>query len=167
MLHGQFCAELLKKCKAAGINTCVETALFVPYENIAAAIPYTDYFYADLKIPDTETHKKYTGVDNRLIIENLQRLTKAHNNVTVRIPLIPGVNDDEADMPAFADIINTSGNISGIELLAYNYLAKGKYTVLGQDYVSFGENAQTDEHKQRLANTLKASLTKPIEVYFR
>lgn len=167
LLYSDFCADLLEKCKNAGINTCIETALFVPYENIKKVLPFTDCFYADLKIPDTEIHKKYTGVDNRLIVQNLQRLTSEHNNVTVRIPLIPGINDKEEDMKAFAKIINTLGKITGIELLAYNYLARGKYTVLGQEYVSFGDSAQTDRHKQRLADTLKANLTNPTEVYFR
>ncbi len=167
LLYPEFCADILEKCKNAGINTCIESALFVPYENIEKVLPFADFFYCDLKLPSEEDHKKYTGVSSRIIIENLRRLTNEHNNVTVRIPLIPEINDKEEDMKAFARIINTFDKISGIELLAYNYLAKGKYTVLGQEYLPFGENAQTDKHKQRLAHTLKTNLNNPTEVYFR
>lgn len=167
LLQPAFCQKFLKLCKENEIDTLIETALFMPWENIEALVPYTDRFYCDLKLANSASHKKYTGVDNRIIIENLKKLSLIHKDITVRIPLIPNVNDSVEDMADFAKIINTLGEISGIELLAYNYLAKGKYTVLGQEYVSFGETAQTDEHKQRLANTLKANLIKPTKVYFR
>ena len=167
LLYPAFCADILQKCKADNINTCVETALFVPWENIAQVLPYTDYFYADLKLPDSGAHKKYTGVDNRLITENLKRLTENHENVTVRIPLIPDINDKDEDMAAFGQIINTLGKIAGVELLAYNYLAKGKYSVLGKEYVSFGQSAQSDAKKQHLADILKSTLTAPTNVYYK
>lgn len=167
LLNADFCAEVLRKCKEAGITTLIETALFVPYENIEKVIPYTDYFYCDLKLSDEKAHKKYTGVSNRLITENLKRLSREHENVTVRIPLIPNVNDSEEDMVSFAKIISSLYNIRGVELLAYNYLAKGKYTVLGKEYVSFGEEAQSDEKKKSLARALKANLNGITEVYYK
>ncbi len=83
----------------------------------------------------------------------------------MRIPLIPNVNDSLEDMKAFGKIINTLGDIKEVELLAYNYLAKGKYTSLGKEYVSFGETTQSKEKLSLLKEALEKEI-KPT-VYFK
>ena len=65
---------------------------------------HTDLFLYDLKLMDDDRHRKYTGVSNRLILSNLQRLSAGGAQVIVRIPLIPGVNDDEQNLTAYAAI---------------------------------------------------------------
>ena len=168
LLHDDFCLEILKTCQAEGIHTCIETALFVPEENLLRVLPYIDHVFADLKLPDEIRHKKYTGQSNRLILSNLYKLSSLHGNVVLRIPLIPGVNDSESDMTLFAEIINTLGpGIQGIELLKYNYLAESKYTIAGKEYTRFGDSAQSDEHMNTLRDTLIQSLQKEIPVFFR
>ncbi|MBQ2700092.1 MAG: glycyl-radical enzyme activating protein, partial [Clostridia bacterium] len=113
-------------------------------------------------------HKKYTGRSNQLILSNLKKLSALHDNITLRIPLIPGVNDSEDDMVLFAEIINTLGSgIRGVELLKYNYLAESKYTVAGKDYTRFGDNAQSDERVKALCEALQASLVEELPVFFQ
>lgn len=151
LLFPDFTLEILRKCKAGNIHTAVETALFVPWENIERVIPYVDLFFADLKIPVPEKHKKYTGHDNGLIIENLKRLSEIHDNIIIRIPLIPGVNDTECDMRKFSEIVKNFGKgIKDVELLKYNYLASSKYTQCGMEYHDFGEETQSDEYVEVL-----------------
>ena len=168
LLQADFCREVLESCQKEGIHTCIETALFVPEENMLKVIPWVDHVFADLKLPDEFRHKKYTGRSNRLILENLQKLSQLHANIILRIPLIPSVNDSENDMALFAGIINTLGaGIRGIELLRYNYLAESKYTVAGKPYTRFGDSAQSDGHMQSLSEALRASLTREIPVFFQ
>ncbi|MBR4940678.1 MAG: glycyl-radical enzyme activating protein, partial [Clostridia bacterium] len=125
LLWPDFCAELLRSCKSENISTLIETALFVPWENIEKILPFCDRFYTDLKIPSSPRHRRFTGQDNDMIIENLHRLSSAvPQRVSVRIPLIPSVNDSEADMADFAGILAPiAENLEGIELLRYNNLA--------------------------------------------
>ena len=156
LLQADFAAELLKRCKKENINTAIESAFFVPYEKVKKVLPYLDFVYADLKIPDSAKHKKYTGQGNELIIENIRRLSNEFDNIVIRIPLIPGVNDSVEDMEKFSEIIRSFGSgIKGVELLRYNYLAESKYASLGMRYESFGKEAQSEEQITKLYKKLK------------
>ena len=155
LLQADFVSELLKKCKERKINTLIESAFYVPYENVKKVIPYVDCFYADLKIPESDKHREYTGQGNEMIIENIRKLSFEFDNIIIRIPLIPGVNDTAEDMKKFKEIIATFGpGIKGVELLKYNYLASSKYESLGKEYHGFGTTAQTDQDVEFLYNQL-------------
>lgn len=165
LLHPEFLLDLSKKCKENGIHTTVESAFFVPWENVEKVLPFVDLFFADLKIPDPEKHKKYTGQENKLIIENIRKLSKLHDNIILRIPVIPGVNDSEKDIDGFAKIIKTFGKgIKEIELLKYNNLAESKYTFVGRKYTEFAKESQSDEEMERLCSSL--SKKSNLKCYF-
>src|SRR5471030_2284952 len=86
-----FIIALLKRLKEIGINTAIETSLFVASESIVEALPYLDMIFADLKIFDNEKHKASTGVSNELIKKNIKLILESDkkNCVTIRTPLIP------------------------------------------------------------------------------
>lgn len=165
LLHSEFCANLLKNCHEEGIHTTIESALYVPWEAVQAALPYLDHLFADMKLPDGERHKAWTGQDNTLILSNLSRIIELGNPVTVRIPLIPTVNDSLDDMDAFAALMADVG-VTDVELLRYNYLAEGKYDSVGETYTSFGKAAQSDEVMAVLAERLKQRNPK-LQVMYR
>ena len=168
LLQAEFSAKLLELCKNEGIHTAIETALFVPWENVRTVLPYTDFVFADLKLPDACRHREYTGQENGKIIENLRRLTREHENVTVRIPLICGVNDTPEDMAAFAAVLDTMGEgLREVELLKYNPLAEGKYQMLGAAYTSFGKEAQSDKTADALVSALQSAMQHKAKVFVR
>ena len=161
LLHSQAVKEIAKMCKDENIHTAIESAFFVPWENVQNVLPFIDLFFADLKIPDPEKHRKFTGQDNRLIIENITKLSKEHSNIILRIPVIPGVNDSDDDIHAFAEITKKFGNgIKSIELLRYNNLAESKYKSVGTEYTKFADSSQTEEEmkKQCLAFKEKCNI---------
>lgn len=161
LLQSEFAAALLKKCKEEGIHTAIETALFVPWENIERVLPFVDLIYADLKIADGEKHRTYTGQLNGQIISNLHRLSETVTvPVTVRIPLIPGVNDTEEEITALGRIIGTLGSaVKTVEVLKYNYLAESKYEGIGAHWESFGKENQSEEKLSDIRRMLQV-LTK-------
>ena len=73
MLQIDFLLEILKKCKENGIHTAVDTAGHVSFEDFKRVLPYTDLFLFDIKVFDSKKHKKYIGVGNELILENLKK----------------------------------------------------------------------------------------------
>ncbi len=165
LLHTEFLLEILKKCKEDGIHTAIESAFYVPWENVEKVISYIDFVFADLKIPDSFKHKEYTGKDNSLIIENIRKLSNLHDNITIRIPVIPGVNDGEDDFNGFSEILKTFGEgIKGVELLKYNNMAESKYQISGESYTKFSENPQTDEEMKILCE--KLSKKSGLNCYF-
>ncbi|MBE7050874.1 MAG: glycyl-radical enzyme activating protein [Ruminococcaceae bacterium] len=167
LLHSQFVKAIAKMCKDKDIHTTVESAFFVPWKNVEEVLPFTDLFFADLKIPDPEKHRKFTGQDNKLIIENITKLSNIHSNIILRIPVIPGVNDSDDDIDAFAQIIKTFGKgIKEIELLRYNHMAHSKYGFLGKKYTEFGTDSQSDEKMNELCLCLQNKLSKGLRVFY-
>ncbi len=165
LLYSDFVAEVTRMCKEHGIHTAIESAFFVPWEKVEEVLPFVDLFFADLKIPNSEKHRKFTGQDNRLIIENITKLSNKHSNIILRIPVIPGVNDSDDDIYAFAEIIKTFGKgIKEIELLKYNNLAESKYKIAGKEYTKFADSSQTDGEMKKICSILNEKCN--ISCYF-
>ena len=159
LIYSEFSAELLKKCKSSGINTVVETALNVPWGAVDMVKNCADAFFVDLKHHDGRIHKKLTGAGNSLIIENIEKLSQVHRNITIRIPLIPGVNDGDDNLVKTAAIINRLGDgIRTVELLKYNNLAAGKYESVGKTGSYPNAKPQTDSEMSRKNQLLRSCL---------
>lgn len=128
LMYGDFCAELLSKLKKAGINTAVDTCGFVPRETIDKVMPYTDTFLYDIKAIDGDVHRKCTGVDNKLILDNLRYIDSCGKPVEIRIPFVPGYNDGEIEK--IADFLKCMNNITRVRVLPYHNYAGSKYASL-------------------------------------
>ena len=145
MLQIDFLEELLNRCKFEGIHTAVDTAGHVPFQYFERIIPYTDLFLYDIKISDTEKHKKYIGVGNELILSNLDRLLSRGCRVIVRTPVIVGVNDLEEEIRAIKAIARGAEDH---ELLPYHAMGEHKYAALGKEAQRF--EAPTKEQMEIL-----------------
>ena len=84
MLQIDFLLDILKKCKENGIHTAVDTAGYISFESFEKILPYSDLFLYDIKCFDNEKHKKYVGVENELILENLKKLFHANAKIWIR-----------------------------------------------------------------------------------
>lgn len=135
MLQLDFLCEILKKCKAAGIHTAVDTAGNVPWKSFEKILPFTDLFLYDIKAFGAELHRKGTGVSNELILENLKNLS-GRADIIVRIPVIGGYNDNDEEIRQIADFLKQIKIIKA-ELLPYHAMGEHKYTALGRNTESF------------------------------
>ena len=133
MLQIDFLEEILKVCKENGIHTAVDTAGHVPYEYFERILPYTNLFLYDVKCYDSEKHKKYTGVRNELILENLKKLLATGKSVWVRIPIIPTVNDTVEEIQRIKAYISSCGKPEKIELLPYHAMGEHKYAAINRE----------------------------------
>ncbi len=133
LLYPEFLVEILDACRKQGIHCAIDTSGFVETETLLKVAQYTDLFLYDLKMVDPEKHKRYTGVANRLILENLQALAGEGADIQVRIPLIGGVNDDEGSIVAAAAFVaSLPGEKRLVSLLPFHDVAGGKDEKLGQ-----------------------------------
>ncbi len=137
MLQVDFLEEILRLCKENGIHTAVDTAGHVPYDYFERILPYTDLFLYDVKCLDSEKHKKFVGVSNARILENLEKLLAAGASVLVRIPVIPEVNDSAEEMKAVFAFLRKGNNAPRVELLPYHRMGEHKYTALGKEATLF------------------------------
>jgi pyruvate formate lyase activating enzyme len=130
----KFLATLLRECQQREIHTVVDTSGYAAWDVIDNIRGDVDLFLYDLKLMDDERHRKFTGVSNELILDNLQRLAKSGEKIEVRIPLIPSVNDDAENLKKTVAFIAGLSNIIGIELMGYHDIAAAKYEALGMVY---------------------------------
>jgi len=138
LFQHEFSIALLKKCKEAGISTVVDTSGYVKFEILNEVIKYTDLFLYDIKHMDSEKHKAETGVDNKIILENLS-LISGRTKIRISFPLIPGFNDDEKNIEETAKLAK-SLKINFIDINPFHNLGSDKYSYLGlanpfQNYV--------------------------------
>lgn len=136
MLQPDFLEDLLKQCRKQGIHTAVDTAGNIPFDRFEQILPYTDLFLYDVKLLDSEKHRKYTGASNRLILENLEKLLRLGAKLYIRIPVIPGVNKEE--IPTMEKYLSALCP-EKIELLPYHRLGEDKYLALGRKKPNFNE----------------------------
>lgn len=125
-----FEAALMLKPMHLSLETCgyADSSVFLK------AISVFDYIMFDAKLSDSEKHKYYTGVGNALIMQNLKLLCSSAVPFSVRIPLIPGVNDDEVHMGTIAGLVKDAPSLQRVELLPYHTAAGAKYSMLGKPY---------------------------------
>lgn len=136
LMQFEFARELLGMAKARGIHTAVETCGFVEPEKLRKIAEDTDIFLFDCKETDALLHKQFTGVDNRLILENLFMLDGMGKDIILRCPIIPGYNDREDHLEGIAQMANRLKNILRVEIEPYHDLGEHKYAAVGRNAVT-------------------------------
>lgn len=141
MMQGEFLLDTLMQLE--GIHCAVETSGYCPSRIFSAVVERLDYVIMDLKMMDAEKHRKYTGVDPAIIWENLKHLAAGSTPFVIRIPLIPGVNDDEHNYRMTAQLLAGMPMLERVELLPYNRAAGAKYEMVGRRFTpDFDTEAQ-------------------------
>ncbi len=123
----EFLASLLRACRAEGIHCVIDTSGFAENRVFLETASLADLVLFDLKAIDPETHLQLTGVYNKEILENISSLSAGETEIQIRIPLIPGLNDDELNICQTGEFIRKLPNISGVELLPFHPMAREKH----------------------------------------
>ena len=129
LLQAEFCAELFKLLKEQGIHCAIDTSGAVGWENFEKVLPWTDMFLYDVKHVDDRLHREHTGRSNRQIVENLKRLAECSIPIEIRIPVIPGFNDDPQSVEAIGRLLGGLQGLVAVRLLAY-HPASSKYQAI-------------------------------------
>lgn len=147
-----FVTVLLAAARGRGLHTAIETSGLCRWSVLAAVAPLVDEVLYDVKCIDERTHLLATGVSNRRILDNFRRLRRhfPHLPVTVRTPVIPGVNDSEAVVQAIAEFVEGAGGAERYELLSYHRFGEGKYVQLGQHYALRGVEVPPEDRMRAL-----------------
>jgi len=134
LLQPEFAAALLRAAKGRGIHTALDTCGHAPWEVLDRLRDAVDLFLYDLKLMDDERHRRFTGVPVAAILDNLRALSAAGHAIVLRVPVIPGVNDDDANLDALADCASGLPHLAGVDLLPYHHIGMEKYARLDRSY---------------------------------
>lgn len=158
-----FARQFLAGCRALGIHTALETngcASWQVYQDLREVV---DLFLYDIKHMDPASHRRLTGASNQLALSNLGRLAEMGARVIVRVPCIPGLNDDPANIGATANFVRAAG-LESLHLLPYNISAGAKYSWLGKEYSLKDGQTQSSEKMEELAAICRShGLTAQVE----
>jgi pyruvate formate lyase activating enzyme len=133
LLQIDFTDVILSECKKRNMHTAIDTCGYAPRKAIEKIKDKVDLFLYDLKIMKDAKHRRYTGKPNRQILENFKTLAENGNDLLVRFPVIPGINDDKDNVKKTVDFILSHG-IKRICLLPYHRAGIEKYRSLGRGY---------------------------------
>lgn len=151
-----FVEELCRRLHEEGIPVFIDTSGYAPYESFQRILPYVDVFLYDIKAMDPEVHRKYMGVDNRLILENLEKLSRDGAGLFIRIPVIGKVNADDRFMEDVIRFLQEK-KISPreVSLLPYHDFGKSKYQNLGRPYMEDEMSVPPKEQMEHFKNMFK------------
>jgi pyruvate formate lyase activating enzyme len=129
----EFLLEALEGCRRKRLHTAVDTCGMADRDMLMQAVGLVDLFLFDIKLMDDERHRQFTGVSNGRILDNLRALVEARARVWIRMPLVPGVNDDPADLRQVGQFLARLG-LSRVDVLPYHRAGTAKYPALGREY---------------------------------
>ena len=154
----EFASEILRRYKIEehGQHTAIETCGHVPWPHLNRVLKHTDLVLFDVKVMDPEAHRRSTGFDNRLILDNLVRIAQMGKQLIVRVPLIPGHNDSRENIHLTARFVCELPGVEELHLLPYHRLGEPKYPRLGREYAMQGTAALPPEQVNALRRVVEA-----------
>ncbi len=151
-----FLLALLKRIKENHIHVTIDTSGYTKFSYIEKTLDYVDQFLYDLKITDLVLHKKYTGVSNEVILENLEKLSKlAKEKIIIRLPIIPTINDDMNNLLSVCELLNKL-ELRNIDLLPYHNMMIDKYRRLNMEFKLKHIQKPSEKYIESIANFFRS-----------
>lgn len=152
LLHTDYLCALLDELGKRNLHRTVDTTLFASPDDIRRVAERCELFLVDLKMMDSELHKRYTGVSNERILDGIRLVSQMGHPYWIRIPLIAGVNADEVSLQASADFLSSLPSPPEVvNLLIYHDVGIGKHARLGTTYnaEAIDMRPPTEEEQER------------------
>ena len=146
-MQHDFMRQVAQWCKEQRIHTAVETSAYVSTDVFLDVMQFIDFAFIDLKCMDPEVHRRTTGVDNQLIMDNIRALVESgwQGRLILRMPVIAGVNDSDENIAAMADFMDSLG-LFEVNILPFHRLGDSKYNQMGRAY-EYSEEKPTPPEK--------------------
>ncbi len=155
LMQPEFLCELLSRCKSHDMRTTVDTSCYAERDVLERVREKTDLFLCDIKHMDSETHRRFTGAPNELILDNIRWLASAGANMILRIPLVPGFNDAETNIDACGRFAASLGCIGRVDVLPYNSGGIEKAARLPEHRELMKSEPPTDDKLNAVRNVLQ------------
>lgn len=135
LMHADYLCLLLDELGKRGFHRVVDTTLLASAETVKRVAERCELLLVDLKMMDSERHKRYTAVGNELILDNIRMISELEHDFWIRIPLIDGVNADDDNLTASAEFLaSLPMRPQMVNLLVYHDVGKGKHARIGTTY---------------------------------
>jgi pyruvate formate lyase activating enzyme len=134
LFQPEFLEEVLGNCRAHNIHTAIDTSGHASRDTVERIVHLTDLFLYDLKMMEDDHHQKYTGVSNKLVLDNLRLIAESGKRLWIRLPVIENVNDQPENLHATSEFLQSlPGKVEMINILPYHTIGKSKYSKFGKE----------------------------------
>jgi len=154
LMQPEFLLAVLNQCQAQQIHTAVDTSCYAEPKIVETVSERTDLFLCDLKHMDNEIHERFTGVGNNLILDNIKRLSEAGKEIVIRIPVIPGFNDEKANIEATGKFTALLPGVIRVDVLPFNRGGKEKSSRLSNENIPIQVETPSEEEMNLIAKNL-------------
>jgi len=134
LLQPDFLNALLNELNKREIHTALDTSGYASYPILNRIRRKVSLFLYDIKLMDDAKHRKYTGVSNRPIFDNLKKLAQNESNIAISLPIITNINDDLKNITKIGEFLSSLSHVQQVSLLPYHRTAADKYKNLGRQY---------------------------------
>jgi pyruvate formate lyase activating enzyme len=145
LLQADFILEVIDLLN--DLHILLDTSGYGSERNFRLLLERVNLVFYDLKLIERNTHKRYTGCFNDLILQNLLVLSASGVPYVIRVPLVPGVTDTNENLTSIAETIKDMPGMLRVDLLPYNRAAGAKYQAAGVEF-----KAEYDEDSPVNAN---------------
>jgi pyruvate formate lyase activating enzyme len=155
LAQAAFTTDLICALREAGVHVALDTTGFARTQHLLAAAKSADLVLYDLKAFNEERHRELTGVPNQAILNNLRALDQVHRNIWIRLPVVPGFNDDLEELRGIAAFVRQLRNVTLVNLLPFHRSGLHKYERLGWTHGLGGVEAPSAEVMERAADIFR------------
>jgi pyruvate formate lyase activating enzyme len=155
-LQHRFVRKVAQELKGKQIHVALDTCGNVPWENLDGLTDVVDLVLYDIKFMDHEKHERFTGANNKLILQNAEKLSDVGVPLIIRLPLLPGINDTIEETVKIASFIEELKSVKQIDVLPYHRYGVGKYEMLGREYRLESLESPDRNHLEHLRDILQA-----------
>jgi len=152
-----FTAAVLREAKRRGLHTALDTCGHASWREFERLRQDVDLFLYDLKLVDSERHRRYTGVGSTRILANLRELSRLGHRIVLRVPIVPGITDDPENVAAVCTVAAALPHLAGVDLLPYHSIGAGKYRRLDRTYRLLHTDAPTRWRMDEIGSTMAAA----------
>ncbi len=162
LAQAAFCTEIFRLAHAAGVHTAIETSGFAPRKVIEAVEPFVDLWLYDIKHLDAKKYFEYMKRPMAQVMENLRYLNERKRRIILRLPMIPGLNDDETELTAIGRLADEMASVEALEVIPYNPYGIDKAKKLGIDI--YEAPRPPDSYAPGIVGRLKTKTKKPVRL---
>ncbi|MFP4056773.1 MAG: glycyl-radical enzyme activating protein [Candidatus Brocadiia bacterium] len=155
LMQATFLAALLARARRLGIHAALDTSCYASWEALEATLDDVDLYLCDLKHMDSAQHQRLTGVPNEPVLANVRRLADRGARLVLRLPVVPGTNDDEANVAATGRFAASLGCVERLDLLPYHPGGRAKRSRLGMAAPPLDSEPPGAERMEALAAWLR------------
>jgi len=152
VVQAEFFFEVAMRLKDAEVHVALDTSGYFTWERLAPLVSVSDLILFDIKLLSRVLHRRYTGTDNQLILENAMKISELGKPMIVRMILVPGVNDSDSEIKGRLAFAKSLDSLVQLDILKYHKMGAGKYASLGMIELMEGTPECDDELVDRVLN---------------